>query len=397
MKPVLYFALLLLLKCPLFAQTRYLDEVFSSVDSTIGIVYGQSMGWDNQNVSLALDVYTPAGDTVGSRPLMVFVHGGSFVGGVRNDPVMRDLCLTFAKRGFVTATVSYRLGVDLNNFTNLNIEFIKATLRSMQDVKGALRFMHKSVAENGNPYGIDTTKILLGGYSAGAISTIHVALLKDTTNATLLVRDLIREVGGLEGNSGSPGYGTEVAGLFNMAGAVLDTLLVGSGAVPSIHIHGTADNVVPFGRGYASANGFPILEVYGSSLLHARLQHQGAQSELISLQGVGHDIVSNTATRATVKNALINFAYQFTANTLSVTSAQLYGYRFYPNPSSEWVYFTNLPEQTHIRISDMQGRLKLENYVQNSTSIDIQGWPAGMYVVQLQSGSRFSTERLIIR
>jgi len=397
MKTGLLFTFILLLQLPLFAQTRYLDEVFSSVDSTTGIVYGQNMSWDNQNVSLAMDVYTPSGDTVGARPLLVFVHGGSFIGGVRNDPFMRDLCISFAKRGYVTATVSYRLGVNTNNLQNINREFIKATLRSMQDVKGAIRFMHHSATQNGNPYGIDTSKILLGGYSAGAISAIHVTLLRDTTLASSLVRDLIREVGGLEGNSGSPGYNSMPAALFNMAGAVLDTTLVNAGAVPSYHIHGTADDVVPYGRGYATAGGFPVVELYGSSLLHARLQHRGAQSQLLTLPGVGHDIVSNTATRTTVKNGLIHFAYQFTANTLSVSSTPLSGYRFYPNPSSEVVYFTDLPAQTHMRISDMKGRVQWEGDFQSNGSLEVQGWPAGMYVIQLQSGARFSTERLIVR
>lgn len=397
MKKLLLLAFLFGFGLAATAQTRYLDEVFSQVDSTTGIVYGQNTGWDNQNVSLALDVYRPAGDSLTNRPLMVFVHGGSFIGGVRNDPFMRDLCISFAKRGFVTATVSYRLGVDVNNFANINREFIKATLRSMQDVKGALRFMRKSVAQNGNPYGIDTSKILLGGYSAGAISAVHVALLQDTSVATQLVRDLIREVGGLEGNSGSPGYSSAVMGLFSMAGAVVDTLLVGTGAVPSVHIHGTADQVVPYGRGYASNSGFPILEVYGSSLLHARLRHQGAQSELLTLPGVGHDLVSNAATRASVKNALVNFAWRFMANTLSVSATQLSGYRFYPNPSSALVYFTDLPQNTSLRISDVQGRVIYQSQAQHHTTVDVQGWPAGMYVVQLQSGSRYSTERLLVR
>lgn len=397
MKKLLLLTFWLVFALAATAQTRYLDEVFSQVDSTTGIVYGQNAGWDNQPVTLALDVYRPAGDNLSNRPLLVFVHGGSFIGGVRNDPFMRDLCISFAKRGFVTATVSYRLGVDMANFTNLNIEFIKATLRSMQDVKGALRFMRKSVAENGNPYGIDTTKILLGGYSAGSISAIHVTLLQDTSQATQLVRDLIREVGGLEGASGSPGYGSSVAGLFNMAGAVLDTLLVGPGAVPSLHIHGTADNVVPYARGYASASGFPILEVYGSSLLHARLQQQGAQSELVTLQGVGHDIVSNTATRNTVKSSLVNFAWGFMSNTLSVSTNQLSGYRIYPNPATDQLYFSGLPENTRIRISDMQGRVMYDSPLPEHNSLLVQGWPAGLYVVQLQSGQRLSTERLLLR
>lgn len=397
MKKILLSTLLLFFGLSLSAQIRYLDPVFSQVDSSTGIVYGQNTGWDNQNVPLALDVYRPVGDTLSLRPLMLFVHGGSFIGGVRNDPFMRDLCISFAQKGFVTATVSYRLGIDLNNFTNLNIEFIKATLRSMQDVKGAIRFMYQSVAQNGNPYGIDTSKILLGGYSAGSISSIHVALLKDTTNATQLVRDLLREVGGLEGNSGNAGYSSQVAGLFNMAGAVVDTLLVGTGALPSIHIHGTADQVVPYGRGYASNSGFPIVEVFGSSLLHLRLENQGAQSQMVTLPGVGHDIVSSTPTRNTVKAALGDFAWRFMGNSLSVNAPQLSGYRVYPNPATDVLLLDGLSTPTTIAIYDLQGRLKYSGLAEGSSSITLENWPAGMYILHLSNGKQRSVERIVVR
>ena len=52
----------------------------------------------------AVDIYQPTGDTMAARPLIILAHGGSFVGGTRNDDVTVDsLCVHFAKRGYVTA------------------------------------------------------------------------------------------------------------------------------------------------------------------------------------------------------------------------------------------------------------------------------------------------------
>ena len=56
-----------------------------------------------------MDIYTPVGDNYTNRPLLIFAHGGSFIGGSKTNPTMVDLCETFAKRGYVTASINYRL------------------------------------------------------------------------------------------------------------------------------------------------------------------------------------------------------------------------------------------------------------------------------------------------
>ncbi len=396
MRAVLTFLLGLSLSTAL-AQNRYFDEVFAAADSTTGIVYGQNQSWNNTAVSLALDIYEPAGDTAGKRPLMLFVHGGSFIGGVRNDPFMRDLCISFAKRGYVTATISYRLGVNTANLATIEQEFIKATLRSMQDVKAAVRFLRRSADAEGNPYGIDTSRILLGGYSAGSIAAIHTALLTDTNAASPLIRQMLQEVGGLEGMSGNNAYSSRVHGLFNMAGAIADTSLVTTGGVPALHIHGTADQTVPFGRGYAQVSGFPVVELYGSSLLHARMLHRNYQSLFTVLQGAGHDIASSPSIRATVKEALASFAYSFMNNTLSLPENSLPGVKLYPNPAAVRVQLEGLPENSLLQVYDMQGRLKISQSAGTHEEIDLQGWQAGVYLLRVQQGNRATTRRLVVR
>lgn len=61
------------------AGTRYRDIVFGSASVTKDIQYGSNMNLDGSNAILTLDVYSPAGDTVQKRPLVICIHGGSLV------------------------------------------------------------------------------------------------------------------------------------------------------------------------------------------------------------------------------------------------------------------------------------------------------------------------------
>jgi carboxylesterase type B len=139
-----------------------------------GINYGQAVASNGTNQTLAMDLYLPVEANAAPRPVMLFFHGGSFVGGTRNDAVMTRLCQEFARRGYVTATASYRLGVSIGISTPLDAEFAKAAIRATQDARAAVRFLRRSVADGVpgqsglNPFVIDTNQIFIGGYSAGA-------------------------------------------------------------------------------------------------------------------------------------------------------------------------------------------------------------------------------------
>jgi acetyl esterase/lipase len=104
--------------------------------------------------SLQLDIYKPR-NIIQPAPLLVFIHGGAWVGGKRSDYLV--YLLDFAKKGYITATVSYRL--------------VKDSLypACAEDISDAVNFLFS----NGNKYGYDTSKIALVGGSAGA----HLALL----------------------------------------------------------------------------------------------------------------------------------------------------------------------------------------------------------------------------
>jgi predicted esterase len=324
---------------PSWAQ-RYLQPVIAQVQTLNGVVYGQATTNTGASQSLAMDLFVPVESNTAPRPVMVFFHGGSFVGGTRNDAVMTRLCQEFARRGYVTATASYRLGVSIGITNPLDAEFAKAAIRATQDAKAAVRFLRRSVAEGVtgqsglNPFGIDTNRIFIGGYSAGAITALHAAYFRDTTLATPLIRNMLRVVGGgLEGLSGNPGYSSRVHGVFNMAGALLDSQLLQAPVHPTVHFHGMQDDVVPYARGYATFLSNPILQLDGSSLLHPRIQRLGARSQLHSFATLGHDLTDTVSTNFIIqKTAEFFYATLTSLKTLEHAPLSL---RVYPNPAQD--------------------------------------------------------------
>jgi len=104
--------------------------------------------------SLQLDIYRPK-EPGTLPPLLVFIHGGSWKSGKRSDYMV--YLIDFAKRGYITATVSYRLLRD------------GPYPACIEDIKDAVDWLFR----NGETYGYDTSRIALIGGSAGA----HLALL----------------------------------------------------------------------------------------------------------------------------------------------------------------------------------------------------------------------------
>jgi len=104
--------------------------------------------------SLQLDLYKPK-NLVKPAPLLVFIHGGGWSGGERADYLV--YLVAFAKKGYITATVSYRLLKD------------GAYPACVEDITDAVQWFFR----NGETYGYDPDRIALIGGSAGA----HLAML----------------------------------------------------------------------------------------------------------------------------------------------------------------------------------------------------------------------------
>ena len=96
-----------------------------------------------------MDIYTPAGDSCSNRPLLIFAHGGTFIFGSKSNPTMVDLCESFAKKGYVTASINYRLAGDIVGFiqqftfyTDTESAY-EVVLNAVMDGKAAIRYFRK--------------------------------------------------------------------------------------------------------------------------------------------------------------------------------------------------------------------------------------------------------------
>ncbi|MFN7278806.1 MAG: alpha/beta hydrolase, partial [bacterium] len=204
-------------------QRRFRDEVFPRFDSVVNITYGRAVNLKGEMEELQLDMFSPpAGDTLKKRPVLVFIHGGGFVNGNRKITMGRKICETFARKGFVTVSISYRLGIGGNKTNN---DYLDAMYRAQQDGRGAIRYLRSRAAE----FGIDTTQVFVTGTSAGAMTSLGLAYMDEHEVPAGVDKN---KWGSLEGNSGPAGYSSKVQGVINCWGALPDTAWIDEGDVP---------------------------------------------------------------------------------------------------------------------------------------------------------------------
>ena len=272
---------LLLLICfltsyELNAQQRYLEDVFSSVIVTSDVIYGLNVTVITGAPALdtlKMDIYEPDGDTASGRPLILYLHTGSFLPvpingqctGDKSDSASVEMCKRFAKKGYVVASINYRLGwnpvgdQDTRTGTLLN-----AVYRALQDAKSSIRYFRKTVAMLANPYKIDQTKIAIagqgsGGYVALAYASIHsyadITLTKFINFSTGNPYIDTTFSGDWDGNGGNglnqpslnnPGYSTEINFVLNMGGALGDSTWLKAGDVPMVCCHVPNDPFAPY-------------------------------------------------------------------------------------------------------------------------------------------------------
>jgi acetyl esterase/lipase len=244
-----------------------------------GIEYSNA---DDQH--LQLDLVRPA-DGSGPFPAIVCIHGGGFRAGTREG--YDDLCRRLAARGYVAATITYRLAPQF--------KFPAA----VYDCKAAVRWLRA----HADQYHIDPQRIGATGGSAGG----HLAQFLGVTGG----------VAQFEGNGGHADQSSRVQCVVNVYGPsdftksygksvdaaeVLPLFLGGNleeararhiqasplywvtpEAAPTLCIHGTEDAYV------AHEQAEWIVE---------RLQAAAVEAELLTIEGAGHGFQGADAERA---------------------------------------------------------------------------------------------------
>ena len=218
------------------APLRYRDLVFANVTTTPNVAYGSAVNAAGQTQTLVLDVYRPTGDTISSRPAIVWVHGGGFSGGNKSSPEIVDEATTFARKGFVSVSISYRLR---SGCVPPSGACIQAMQDAQHDAQAAVRFLRA----NASTYGVDANRIAISGTSAGAITALHVAYNPNDP-----------------GTSGNPGHSSTVRAAVSLSGAkILGTINTGEPA--SLLFHGTSDGLVPYQWAVNTVNEAQSVEV----------------------------------------------------------------------------------------------------------------------------------------
>lgn len=243
---------------------RYFNAIFDNVTVSTNIKYGQNTTLGGITLDLLMDIYEPAGDLLEKRPVIVFAHGGGFISGSKVD--MDYICKDFAQRGFVTASITYRLlDVPLIDPSVLQKEIVMA----VSDMKAAIRFFREDAA-TANMYKIDADFIFAGGMSAGAIVANNLAYIDSLDTIAPALLDIINSNGGLEGNSSAnTQYSSAVQGVLNYSGALGSVDFIDADDPPLYSFHNEFDNVVSCGVGSTGS---------GSCAMHVKANAVGIKN-----------------------------------------------------------------------------------------------------------------------
>jgi hypothetical protein len=305
------------------AQAKFLEEVFDGVTVTPNQIYGVNatilafpVAGQAIPQPLIMDVYEPAGDTSSLRPLVIFWHTGNFlphpqngnIGGSLRDSAAVEICRRLARHGFVAASADYRLGWNpvAPSKDERVLTLINAAYRGVQDANTCVRYWKKTVAEFGNPWRIDTSRIVHYGEGTGGYVGLNVGALDDyfkiptASNGKFLLSDgmgnFVPMV--LEGVNGdieakeygiNPGipflpfpvgdtlcyanhvnYSSDYAVGVNLGGAIGDSAWVDPGQPPVISVHTPYDPFAPYKEGLVLVPIDPpleVVEVQGSYLV----------------------------------------------------------------------------------------------------------------------------------
>ncbi|RKN80799.1 alpha/beta hydrolase [Ulvibacterium marinum] len=230
------------------------------------------------SIALKLDIYHTK-SLKGKAPLIIFIHGGSWKKGNKDDYLV--YLTSYAEKGYVTATVQYRLA---------GVAKFPAQLLDVQDAVVWLK-------QNADAFHIDPGKVALVGGSAGG----HLAMMNAFTNSSKTASDkdpftpkvqaLVNFYGPCDlidvAEKDKPtveyfiGKSEQEAPELYKAASPL--YFITKMAPPTITFHGTLDELVPYEQ---------------SDRLHEKLEELGVPSYYHKLEGWPHTLDASVKVNA---------------------------------------------------------------------------------------------------
>lgn len=294
-------------------KQRYKEKIFENKISVLyDVVYGNAEGYwssypeNSENsylkillkglisavktkpLDLTMDIYYPSNDidSVRLRPLIMFIHGGGFyIGDKQSEPIVK-FCEYFASQGYVTASVNYRLG-----FIPSGEALERAGYRALQDANAAMRYL----VNNSYKYGIDTRYLFVAGTSAGAITALNLAFMRNENRPKSTFKSALHEdMGDIESSGNDIRKQFNIKTVINMWGAVNDLGILENSNTAVISFHGNKDAVVPIDCDYpfkdikANFSSVILNKVCGSLQIHMKLRELNRKEELYILENCGH-------------------------------------------------------------------------------------------------------------
>ena len=235
---------------------------------------------NNTDSSFNFRIYFPdtAKDNLSRRPFVMLIHGGAFQTGSLGQ--FDELSKFFAQRGFVAATINYRIKPPWqtgNCLPDDTVLLYQNYYRSIQDARAAMRYLLHHAPD----FRIDTSWMFVGGQSAGAITALAVAF-EDQQELNAFTN--------LEGTLGDIDHADNaltdhftIKGVMDEAGAIkFPEDIDANENIGVISFHATLDPVVPYGLNYMEWGdcGSAYTLVNGSGVVQQRLSSLGICGEL---------------------------------------------------------------------------------------------------------------------
>jgi acetyl esterase/lipase len=249
--------------------SRWATETFSQYRIIHDIVYKKSDGNE-----VKLDVVTAA-EKSAARPTVIFIHGGGWVGGTKEDHFL--FLLPYLARGMNAVDVEYR---------KASVALAPA---AVADCRCALRWVY----QHANDYGFDTSKLVVAGESAGGHLSLMTGMLSEDAGfdndcpgaagaPPLKVAAIIDYCGITDVADLLDGPHRQTFALMwlgnqpnrkELARQLSPLTYVRAGLPPTIILHGDQDDTVPYQQGVR---------------LHDALDRAGVANQMISIPGGKH-------------------------------------------------------------------------------------------------------------